>query len=197
MSNPDIESQMKIILIRHGNPDINHKTNIKPKELAEWFDQYNKVSIRNESKPCVQAVQVTKDINYVVCSDYIRSINSAEILKVKKINEIDKGFREVDIPLPDWSFPKIDLRIMVLIFRVLWFLGYSKNCESLKEAKSRAGIAADKLIDYAEKYESVLFVGHAIFNHLISKELRKRGLKGPSNPGRRYWKYGEYIKDMI
>jgi broad specificity phosphatase PhoE len=52
-------------------------------------------------------------------------------------------------------------------------LGYSRNSESFKEAKSRASEAVEKLLEIAKEYENVLFVGHDVYNRILSKESSK------------------------
>lgn len=185
---------MKITLIRHGQPHIDLKAKVRPNEIGKWFSEYNIVKIKKESRPDKTTVAALSDCKFIVCSDFARSIHSAEILNVNEIGLIDPGFREVDIPYPDWNFPKAELRLFAGILRVLWFFGYSNNCNSIITEKARAKRAADKLVKYAQENQSVLFVGHGLFNHLLSKELRSRGWTGPKNPGRRYWEYGEYFK---
>lgn len=185
---------MKITLIRHGQPDIDLRTRVRPNKIGDWFSEYNIVKIKKESRPDKATVDAVANSKFIVCSDFVRSINSAEILNVNEIGLIDPEFREVDIPFPDWNFPKAELRIFAGILRLFWFLGYSNNCNSIKTEKARAKLAADKLINFAREYEKVLFVGHGIFNHLLAKELRSKGWSGPKNPGRRYWEYGEYFK---
>lgn len=49
----------------------------------------------------------------------------------------------------------------------------------------------------AKEYESVLFVGHGIFNRLLAKELKSLGWCGPSNPGSKYWSFGVYENQKI
>ena len=78
------------------------------------------------------------------------------------------------------------------LLRGLWFLGFSKNTESISVAKSRAKQASEKLIELAAEYQSVLFVGHGFLNHYIAKELLANNWIGPSSPGKKYWEFGAY-----
>ncbi|CAN8140204.1 hypothetical protein THIOSC13_1770033 [uncultured Thiomicrorhabdus sp.] len=70
--------------------------------------------------------------------------------------------------------------------------GYSKNSESLQEAKLRATEAVGKLKEIAYEHERVLFVGHGVYNRLLANELRKTGWSGPKNPGSKHWSFGIY-----
>ncbi len=56
-----------------------------------------------------------------------------------------------------------------------WLFGYRSNSESFVEAKQRAELGADMLIELAHDNKDVLLVGHGIMNRLITKALVKRG----------------------
>lgn len=96
------------------------------------------------------------------------------------------------MPVANWQAIKLSPKIWALAFRILWLLGYSRNSESFKEAKSRASEAVDKLTEIAREYESVLFVGHGVFNRILSNELRRHGWLGPKNPGSNHWAFCVY-----
>ena len=69
----------------------------------------------------------------------------------------------------------------MLLLRVLWLFGLSKNGESFTQAKNRARLAADNLISLAETHYEVLLVGHGFINHFIAQELKKCGWQMFSN----------------
>ena len=49
-------------------------------------------------------------------------------------------FREMGLPFGKLSYPRISPDVWAVIFRVLWFLGYSANSESFRKAKQRVVI---------------------------------------------------------
>ncbi|WP_410896193.1 hypothetical protein [Neobacillus sp. 204] len=57
----------------------------------------------------------------------------------------------------------------------------------MNQARFRANKAAQQLIDYANKYKSVVLVGHGFFNMLIAKELQKKGWKGTRKRDAKHW----------
>ena len=61
---------------------------------------------------------------------------------------------------------KLNPNIYAVILRCLWFCGYSWGCESLKNAKDRAKMASDLLVEYAQEQTTVALVGHGFFNIL-------------------------------
>jgi hypothetical protein len=77
-------------------------------------------------------------------------------------------FRETELPnvLTIIGGLKLNPNIYAVILRCLWFCGYSWGCESLKNAKDRAKIASDLLVEYAQEQTTVALVGHGFFNIL-------------------------------
>lgn len=77
-------------------------------------------------------------------------------------------FRETELPNVPTIIGglKLNPNIYAVILRCLWFCGYSWGCESLKNAKDRAKIASDLLVEYAQEQTTVALVGHGFFNIL-------------------------------
>jgi hypothetical protein len=96
------------------------------------------------------------------------------------------GGGSVPLPVGTW----------VVVLRILWLLGFSRNGESLLDARRRAKLAAERLVELAEKHQNVLLVGHGFINHFIAKELQKSGWLGPSKPGKGFWGYGIYQRAL-
>lgn len=101
-------------------------------------------------------------------------------------------FGETNIPHFGRGSLSLPVGVWVVLLRVMWLFGFSKNGESFKQAKKRARLAADKLIALAEVHQDVLLVGHGFFNHFIAKELKKRGWQMSSKPSNGYWEYGVF-----
>ena len=89
---------------------------------------------------------------------------------------------------------KLKPSVWAVIFRILWFAGYSHNAESITKGRSRVKEAARLLITEAESKQSVLLVGHGILNRMIAKELVHSGWTGPSTPNGGYWSASVYDK---
>ncbi len=184
---------MKIVLLRHGKPNISEHGRIRANEVHQWIELYNSVGLCAEHMPSAKSIEIANDCNTVICSDLTRSIESAQALGVKEINLTEPLFREMGLPYS--SFPpllKLPPNLWVALFRAVWFFGYSSNSESFKEAKLRATEGANKLKTIAEKNDSVLLVGHGFINQFIAKNLLSSGWKGSNNPGRKYWEFGVY-----
>lgn len=184
--------QMKITLLRHGKPIISSLQKINAFEFLEWVQEYNASGLCPSSKPTIQAFTCARECNAIVCSDLSRSIESARALNAGDVVLSHAMFNEAGLPVANWYRLKFSPKIWAITFRVLWLLGYSRNSESFKEAKRRAREAVRKLMELANEYESVLFVGHGIYNRMLANELRKLGWSGPKNPGSKHWSIGVY-----
>lgn len=183
---------MKIVLLRHGKPDVKEPGRIMARDLHTWIESYNSSGIHRDCAPAADALQVSSECRAFACSDLRRSMESAKLLDQNKVLVVDPIFREMGLPYANWSTPKASPAAWAAVFRLLWLLGYSENAESLAHAKTRATAGAGKLEQLAKEYGSVLHVGHGFMNKFIAKELLSRGWRGPKTPGTRYWGYGVY-----
>ena len=183
---------MEIIILRHGKPVPLSLAKISPLEFTKWVNLYNASGLCPSSKPTLETIEIANKCNVVVCSELPRSIESAVALNIKKIKLTSSIFNEADLPISGLKYPALPPQAWAVIFRILWFLGYSNNSESFKESKVRAREAAKKLIELAEAETSVLFVGHGVYNQMIANELSASGWLGPKSPGTKHWSYGVY-----
>ncbi len=183
---------MRIVLLRHGKPDVPEHGKLRAHEIPRWIESYNSSGIALDHEPPQEAIKIAKSCNTVVCSDLPRSTDSAQALGVKRIDIVEPVFREMGLPYTTLPSPKLSPNIWAAIFRVLWLFGYSSNGESISEAKDRAGKGAHWLSEMAMDSGSVLLVGHGFVNRFIAKELKSNGWQGPRNPGKQFWEFGVY-----
>ncbi len=183
---------MKIVILRHGKPVTPSLRKLSATAFSEWVNEYNAAGLCPASPPSEHAKKCADECNAIVCSTLPRSIESAKALNNKRIVLSDPIFNEAGLPVANWQAMKLSPKIWAVAFRILWLLGYSKNSESIKEAKSRASEAVERLSEIALEYESVLFVGHGVYNRILSNELRRHGWLGPKNPGSNHWAFGVY-----
>jgi len=183
---------MRIVLLRHGEPDVTDPGRLRAGEFHRWIDAYNSAGLKKASRPSAEALAVAADCATVVCSDLPRSVESAKALGIEKIDYVDPLFREAGLPYADFPSPRLPPELWAAWFRVLWLCGYSPNSESIREAKSRAAECTGRFQAWSAKGTPVLLVGHGLANRFIARELLAAGWSGPENPGRRYWEFGEY-----
>lgn len=183
---------MRIVLLRHGKPNLIHSEKITSAELGKWINQYNSASLDLECQPKTEAVNIIKSANKFVCSNLSRSTESANILGVNNIYFIGSCFREVELPYFKIPLLKLSPKAWSIIFRILWFCGLKTNSESLTEAKIRASTSVSKLKEIAKNNDSVVFIGHGFINKFIAKELLLSGWHNPVPLGNKYWEFGVY-----
>jgi broad specificity phosphatase PhoE len=181
---------MLVILMRHGKPSLPPQKSVSSLEFKNWIDSYNSAELCENLKPPKEAVEIAKTCNATLCSNLRRSLSSARMLGISEANFIEHNFREMEMPWGKLANLKIKPKYWAVIFRILWFFGYSENSESFKEAKLRAGNAASLLESIAKEKHSVLFVGHGILNHYIAKSLAQNGWLVRKKVGSNYWEFG-------
>jgi len=160
----------KIILLRHGEVDIENYKNLSANQFGEWIVEYNNSNIKSEFQTKNEVKDLLNKADILICSNLKRSIQSIEIFD-KIPFETNNVFNEAQLPFSNWKLLKLNPKIWLIIFRLLWIFGYSQNSESFKETKQRAKDATEKLIELSKQNKTVILVGHGIINKLIQKEL--------------------------
>lgn len=183
---------MQITLMHHGKPNLPPPAKLTAGMLQAWLQSYNTSGICHQHRPPYETCHIASNSQVIVCSDLPRSLKSAAMLGLTDIHHIEPMFRELALPHAHFPSPRLSINTWITFFRMLWFLGFSPNCESFREAKLRAQICAQKLKELAKQANSVLFIGHGALNRLIAKELLVSGWRGPRVPGKNYWEYGVY-----
>ncbi len=181
---------MKITIMRHGRPAFDWEISVKGSDFKSLESAYDTAGISDT--PAEDILSNIGNHNFIVCSNLPRSLESAKAIGVSTVHLSSDLFREMNLPYFDRVPVKLPLKLWVTILRSLWFMGFSKNTESITTAKARAKIAAIKLADLAVTHNSVLLVGHGFLNHYVAKHLLANNWKGPSSPGNKYWEYGTY-----
>jgi broad specificity phosphatase PhoE len=163
---------MEIILIRHGKPTSATNPKVGAVEYAKWIRRYNASKISINSRP--EYINERYKSFYSLSSDLSRAIHSANIYTGKHPEEVDRLYREMEIPryklplhLTAWHW--------VYLSRILWMFGYKGPFETFKQAKQRADLAAVKLIEIAQQKKQLVLFGHGYMNRYIRKSLINQG----------------------
>jgi broad specificity phosphatase PhoE len=174
---------MEIILIRHGKPTSANNPTLDACEYTKWIRRYNFSDVAKSSRP--ETINAQYESFYTVSSDLKRAIHSANIYVSKNPEEINKLYREMEIPRYKFPF-QLKAWNWVYLSRLLWMLGLKGSFESFKQAKQRADIAATQLIELAKCQDKVVLFGHGYMNRYIRKSLIQKGwaLNSKSNA---YW----------
>ena len=188
---------LEIAILRHGEPEATSTKLISAARFSEWIDQYNSRGVSKSSYASTTSTDYAQGCRVIVSSNLLRSIQSAETLCINQQLLSDELYSEAGIPYAEWHWPELSPGVWAIIFRVLWFLGYSRNSETMAETRKRAAAAAKQLGDLASVHGSVLYVGHGIFNRFLAKELKKLGWDGPKSPGSEYWALSIYSNSTV
>jgi broad specificity phosphatase PhoE len=182
--------EVRITILRHGKPEFEWQRTVSGSDFRSLERAYDSAGI--VGNPPKESLGLVNHHKCVVCSDLPRSIQSAKALGANSIHFSSEIFREMNLPYFDNAPIKLPLNYWAILLRSLWFVGFSKNAESISIAKARAKEASKKLVELAGEHNSVLFVGHGFLNHYVAKELLANNWLGPRSPGKRYWEYGTY-----
>ena len=184
---------MKIVVLRHGKPNINTSEKVSPIGFGKWVSDYDKAGILDSNIPDRGVIDKAGECEFTVCSDLPRSIESARLLGISSPELISSEFRECEMPYGSLTYPKLSTSTWSLIFRLFQMAGFSFNAESYKEAIERSKKCANHLADLARNHGSVLFVGHGALNWLLHKQLISTGWLGPKKSAKNHWAFSEYV----
>ncbi|WFE89217.1 histidine phosphatase family protein [Roseibium porphyridii] len=192
------EENMQIVLMRHGKPELDldacKKEWVSPKTVGEIVKRYETAALSSDSIPPLASKAIAGSCAIALSSNLPRATLSIERLGLKDRAVIDPEFRESDLPFLEWKRPKLSFFSWALIFRLLWFFGFSQNGESIQDAKIRAQKCAASLCDAAAKHSSAVLLGHGIINRLIARELTGLGWQKVQRTSEDYWSFSIYEK---
>ena len=163
---------MEIILIRHGKPSSANNPVLDACDYTKWIRRYNASKVAINSRP--ESINDKYKHFYTLSSDLKRAIHSANIYVGKSPEEVDKLYREMEIPRYKLPF-KLKAWNWVFISRLLWMFGCKGPFESFTQAKLRADKAAVQLIAIAQHQEQIVLFGHGYMNRYIRKALIQKG----------------------
>lgn len=157
---------MKINLYRHAEPTVSSNETIRGCDFISWVRSYNESGV-------IPFVQLNNRSEFVYSSTFQRSIETAEALGEKIIEE--PLLCEAEIPLIRFPPLRIKAKYWLAIARILWLIGFTKNCQSFQETKIRVRALANKLEQLQNSQNELTLVGHGLINRLLKSELKKRG----------------------
>ncbi len=169
----------KIILIRHGKPDVfllsESKRKVRINEMKEFFNSYKLSGIDKSFLPKEKLINIIPQAKKIYTSELNRSIQSAQYFGLFNDKNVHHLFNEAELPLYNKSLLKLKPIDWQALLRTFWFLGLSKNTHSVKETVKRAAKAALLLKNEVITEECVALFGHGVFNYFIKNELVKKG----------------------
>ncbi|WP_339533046.1 histidine phosphatase family protein [Pseudomonas mucidolens] len=170
--------------MRHGQPNLTMNGNISALDMKHWIEHYNLSGIVNEPAP-EASVRLAATAQTIVSSSAPRALTSVRALGLEPAL-VDAIFCEAQLPHGRWTLPRLSPFAWAFILRISWLCGFSGAVESARQAKVRAGEAAQQLQDLAGA-GPVLLLGHGFMNRMIAKQLEAAGWTRQKRNGNRYW----------
>ena len=189
----------RIHLVRHGTPDLSRAKWLTRQGFNEWWAEYGRVGLVANQEPPAALVEVAQGTSSFLSSPIPRAQETAKLLAGTNDITVAPGFIEAPLPAPFiLPFLRITPPLWGTLARFIWWLGYSAGGETRFEAENRAEAAADRLIELAALGTGdVLICGHGWFNHMLIRQLKKRGWKrigGEGGSG--HWSHSSFASPL-
>lgn len=178
---------MRIILIRHGQPQIALKPRTGHAGFSDYIDDYEAAGLSPSSLPPEELRDLLKELTHVFSSDRPRSRQSAELLAPHAALTVDPLFAEAPLASPRLPFLRMQVPKWAVVSRILWHAGFHPEIENPRQARARAATAADILIARARQAGVSALVAHGYFNWMIGRRLLERGFHRTGTHQARYW----------
>ena len=192
---PTAGASSRIVLIRHGRPEIPVAPKTCHKGFRDYIGAYEEAGLDPQEVPPEELQDLVAEIAAVFTSDRKRAHESARALAPKAELIIDPLFAEA--PLPSPRIPLLQMRVpkWAVVARILWYAGYHPEIENYWTAKRRAAEAAEILQRQTEATGAVALIAHGYFNYLIGRELGRRGYRKTGAHRARFWNAVVYSRD--
>jgi broad specificity phosphatase PhoE len=187
-------STMRIILIRHGQPDIALAPKTGHRGFHAYIDAYEAAGLEPSSLPPDELRDLVKELDAVFTSGKPRAHQSAQRLAPHAALIADPLF--VEAPLASPPLPLLSMRVpkWAVMSRILWHAGFTPGIENYRRARHRAARGADILVARARESGAAALVAHGYFNWMIGRQLRRRGFAKRGIHQARYWNTVIYEK---
>ena len=186
---------MRIILIRHGRPNIPVSPRTSHREFRTYIDAYEEAGLDPESMPPEELQDLLREIDAIFTSERRRSKDSARALAPHAELIADPLIAEAPLASPPIPLRKMRRAKWAVVARILWHAGYHPEIENYRRAKHRASQAADILVARANRDGAAALVAHGYFNLIIGRELRQRGFAKSGSHRARFWNSVIYTRN--
>ncbi|MCD4729135.1 MAG: histidine phosphatase family protein [Bacteroidales bacterium] len=166
-----------VILIRHGEPDLDKKGWRNRDEAIRYMQNYDSATVIPFSNKPLRLEDIPVDT--IIHSSLPRARHTAQLaFGGSMVLMEDCNYREFERKTMRWCNIKMPTKCWTSGSRILWLLGLNdNNIESFGEAKDRAKNNAAGLAFQASIDGMVILVAHGLHNKYVKKYLRKAGWK--------------------
>lgn len=154
------EASTRIILIRHGRPDIPVSPRTSYREFRKYIDAYEEAGLDPESAPPEELQDLVGELTAVFTSGRKRAHDSAKALAPRAELIADPLFCEAPLASPPIPVLRMNVPKWAVVARILWHAGYHPEIENYRRAKHRASEAADILMRRAQEEGAAALVAH-------------------------------------
>lgn len=180
-----MQSDAKIVLIRHGQPEFNTRKWIGIHGARNSLEEYK--HSRVTAGPVGNHVFYDDVVQpHFMCSGLARARDSS-LLCHSVQPEVSDLFNESELPCPDRLLFPLPWSVLLVVCRLGWLFGYDANASGINHDIARAKNAAALLAVRASQHAVVYVFGHGVMNRLITRELKRSGWKSQSRVGSGYW----------
>lgn len=184
-----------IVIVRHGEPDLDRKVRITWREYREWWTRYDAAGLKPGQTPPPALCELVSGADVVYASTLQRAGETAAAIAAGKEIMRDEVFVEAPLPPPHF-WGKRKPRRWGVYARISWWLGWSQGGESRKEAEQRAEAAAATLAAQALRGQNVALAAHGWFNRMMRPVLLSWGWKCVHDGGDGYWSWRKYVRRL-
>ena len=188
-------SALRIILIRHGQPDIALAPRTGHHGFRDYIDAYEAAGLEPSSLPPEELRGLVKELGAVFTSGKPRAHQSAARLAPHAQLIAAPLFEEAPLASPPLPLLKLRVPKWAVMSRILWHVGFTPGIENYRRARHRAAQAADILVGRAQGTGAAALVAHGYFNWMIGRQLRRRGFVKRGTHQARYWNTVIYERD--
>lgn len=193
-SKTDRQNQLRgpIIVSRHGRPALDRAAGprLDWQGYRDWWDRYEAGSLAPDQTVPDNLRQAVADADIILSSTAPRAIETARKASDRE-PQTDPVFCEAPLPPPRFKNRKYLPKTWNVIARTAWLYGHSLDGESNRQARERAGKAAQRLHDAAEGGK-VYLAAHGWFNRMLRPAMARLGWVCVRDGGDKYWSYRIY-----
>src|SRR5437868_9549685 len=128
----------RIILIRHGQPDIPVAPRASHHEFRSYIDAYEKSGLDPQSVPPEELHDLVAELTAVFTSGTKRADESARVLAPNAELIADPLFVEAPLAAPRLPLLKMRVPKWAVVARIVWHAGYHPEIENYRRAKHAA-----------------------------------------------------------
>lgn len=181
------QGSIKIVLIRHGKPDVAPSGRITHVRFKDYIDEYERAGLAPDSAPPDWLVEMIRETRRIYASDRPRARESAKALAPHAEISMSPLFMEAQLKSPRLPLVRMKPPAWAVIARLAWHAGHHGGIEDFRDAKDRAQKAASMLAETAGEDGIAVLVAHGYFNAIVGRALSKLGWRKFGRHRAKFW----------